>query len=977
MARSERPLDSGDGAVLRFAAALRQLRQRAGSPTYRVLSGRTHYSVTTLANAAAGRALPSMAVTLAYVRACDGDEREWELLWKGAAAELAVDVDTGQTGGRDVAMDEPAPPYPGLAAFQPEDGERFFGRDRLTQNLLDRLSEERLVAVFGASGSGKSSLLRAGLLPRLRAEESQKTVVLFTPGPHPLEECAVQLATPAQTTAGQMTSELGAEPANLHRVTRQILAGQPSGAEIILVIDQFEEVFTLCRSVEERASFISALLTATQAPNSRCRVVLGVRADFYVHCTHHADLITALARGHITIGPMTAEELRQTVVQPALRAGLSVEGSLVAALVAESHGRPGVMPLLAHALLETWRRRRGNALTLNGYQATGGMEGALTRTAEEFHGSLTPPQQRVARKLFLRLTALGEGTEDTKRRLPRGELDTQAADVAVVLERAVRARILTLDDAHVDIAHEALIRCWPRLHQWLAEDRDSLRRHRQLAEAVLQWESLGRDPDALYRGRRLAMASEFTDDMWYHDMLTEPERTFVKASLAAEHERGLRDRRRTQRLRRIVALLAVSALLATCAAGYALHAQERITQQRNNILSRTVAAEALTLRVRQPGLRTQLMMAAYQLSPTPEARNGLLSAVDIPLRGSRASVSAVAFDSAGHRSAVGGDDGTVQLWDTSVSGRPVRTGVTGRAGRVASIAISPDGRTLAVGSYDRSTRLWNVSDISRPVLTATLAGHTDTVFSVAFSPDGKTLATGSYDHTVRLWDVSHRHRPTSQAVLRGHRLNVKAVAYSRDGKMLATGGDDRTVQLWDVRRPDRPVRLSVLTGHTNFVTSLMFSQDGYTLVSGSDDQTIRLWDITRLGHPAILSVLDGHSDVVISVALSVDGRQLASGSYDGSVRLWNTANLRHVELNAVITGYGGAINAVTFAPDGRTLLTGSDNPSARIWQTDPVQAIAHICAQSPAAITRSQWSRYFPGITYRPPCGFPGRAAEE
>ena len=965
VARRERPLDSGDSPELAFAAALRQLRQQAGSPTYRVLSQRTHYSVTTLSSAAAGRALPSLPVALAYVRACDGDGdvSGWERLWHDAAARLAagtVRVEPGSCTG-----DLAAAPYPGLAAFQRGDGERFFGREDLANDLVRRLSQQRFLAVFGASGSGKSSLLRAGLLPRLDTDAQSSTALLFTPGPHPLEECAITLATEAGTTAGRLCTELAQDPANLHRLIRQILAGRPSTAEVILVVDQFEEIFTLCRSEEERASFVSALVTATQAPNSRCRAVLGVRADFYAHCTQYAELLAALAESQVPLGPMSGEQLRQAIVQPAARAGMSVEGALVAALVAECHGKHGALPLFSHALLETWHRRRGNALTLAGYRAAGGMEGALARTAETFYSSLTPSQQQSARQLFLRLTSLGEGTEDTRRRLPHRELDHDA-DIATVLEQAARARLLTLDDHHVDVTHEALIRCWPRLHRWLTEDRERLRRHRRLTEAALLWESLDRDPDVLYRGARLAMAGEFADSSVHRSALTVRERAFLEASLAAEEVRNHQFVHRARRLRRLVALLAVTTLAASGAAGYALHAQREITQQRNEILSRNVATEARSLRDSQPALHTQLMMAAYQLSPTNEARDGLLGAVSTPLPGRGELVSSVAFDPAGRGLAAGGDT-NVQLWDVPETGPPTRAGATRPAGRVTSVAFAPDGRTLAVGGFDSTVRLWDVSDRRRPTHTASLTGHTDVVFAVAFSPDGRTLATGSYDHTVRLWDLTARPRPALRAVLTGHRLNVKAVAFSHDGRVLATGGDDRTVQLWDVTRPHEPVRLSVLTGHRNFVTSVVFGPGDRTLVSSSDDRTVRIWDTSRPSRPAPLSTLTGHNAVVISVALSKDGRLLASGGYDGFGRLWNVTDPRH-PAPAGVLGPGGALNAVALSPDGRFLLTGGADHTARLWPTDPRRAIEQGCARNTAGITRAQWEHYFPDVYFRAPC---------
>ncbi|NUW33063.1 helix-turn-helix domain-containing protein [Nonomuraea sp. SMC257] len=421
MPRPERPLDAGDSPLLRFAADLRALRRKAGDPTYRRLARLAHYSAATLSEAAAGRRLPTLAVTLAYVRACGGDEAEWEERWRRISEEPAGPAPGGDDG---------ASPYVGLASFQAEDAARFFGRERVTGELLRRVAEQRIVMVFGASGAGKSSLLRAGLLAALRqpgrpsdatsahaasavrepgrpsgatsgdatsgdatsarAGDRLWRALLFTPGAHPLEECAIHLARLSGGTPGPLRDELAAEPRALHRLARQLLGDEPPGPELVVIVDQFEEVFTLCHDEAERARFVDLLLTAARAGGSRCRLVLGVRADFYAHCTSHPALLEALREAHLPLGPMTADELRQAVVQPAARAGHIVEGALASRIVADAAGQPGALPLVSHALLETWHRRRGTTLTLAGYEAAGGLSQAVARTAEDAYTALDP-----------------------------------------------------------------------------------------------------------------------------------------------------------------------------------------------------------------------------------------------------------------------------------------------------------------------------------------------------------------------------------------------------------------------------------------------------------------------------------------------------------------------------------------------------------------------------------------------------------
>jgi transcriptional regulator with XRE-family HTH domain len=448
MGRPERPLDPEAGPLQRFAFELRQLRKAAGL-NYRHLARRAHYSSTTLSEAAGGERLPTLEVTLAYAEACGGDRQEWKARWQAVATHLAPPPEETVEAGTQ-ASDAAAAPYLGLVAFQPEDTERFFGREQLVAELVSRLCQGRFLAVFGASGSGKSSLLRAGLLPavgdgRLPHSEQWATV-LFTPGEHPLEELAIHLGAVQGIAPGSLHTDLAADPASFHLAVRQALLSKGEGAQLLLVVDQFEEVFTLCQERDERTGFIDALLGAVQRADSRTKVVLGTRADFYARCAEHPGLVGALRDAQVLIGPMNQDELRSVIVEPAAGAGLAVEPELTATILADMEGEPGALPLLSHALLETWRRRQGQRLTLAGYQAAGGVRGAIAQTAEKVYGPLDASQQQTARSIFLRLTALGEGTEDTRRRVARSEFGAAADPIqaTVVLEHLAQARLITL-----------------------------------------------------------------------------------------------------------------------------------------------------------------------------------------------------------------------------------------------------------------------------------------------------------------------------------------------------------------------------------------------------------------------------------------------------------------------------------------------------------------------------------------------------
>ncbi|UUV34631.1 WD40 repeat domain-containing protein [Amycolatopsis roodepoortensis] len=929
MPRRERPLGPGDDVVVSFAADLRLLREKAGGPTYRELSTRAGYSAAALSEAAGGRKLPGLAVTTAYVTACGGDVPAWEERWRTVAAGLAA-----AAGERD----ETELPYLGLAAFQTADAARFFGRERLVAELAGKLAERRLVGVFGASGSGKSSVLRAGL-----AASSERPVVLRTPGAHPLEE------------------DLDAE-------------GR------LLIVDQFEEVYTLCRDQAEREKFVDVLLALSRDEHGT-RVVLGVRADFYGHLCRHAGLVEALTDAQVMVGPMTADELRTAIVEPAVRAGCRVEAALVTTLVADATGQPAMLPLVSHALLETWRRRQGITLTSAAYEAAGGILNAIAQTAEAVYTDLEPDRQRLVRQIFLRLTALGEGTEDTKRRLNRRELDDDPATTEV-LERLAEARLLVLDRDGVEIAHEALIRGWPRLRDWLAEDREGHRLHRQLAEATELWESLDRDKGSLYRGTRLGRAAEWAERE--PGALSARERQFLQAGLDAEAEETAVGRKRTRRLRRLVALLGVLLLLAGVAVGYAVDAGRTATDQRNVALARKAVVDAKALRDSNPALSTQLSLAAYRLAPIQETHDGLLAAMAAPFP------TRMVFDPGEVTVALSGqlmvtsdNYRATQVWSIADTRHPALLATLPGSEEIRGpLAFSRDGRALATATRDHRVRLWELTDPRNPVRKADLTGHRNTLLSLDFSPDGRRLASGSVDRTVQLtdvgdlgapkplggipapeleravfnpdgtmlavtstnwtaelWDVTAPSAPRRRSVLSGHKDLQLTPAWSPDGRRLLTTSWDRTAKLWDVADPAAPRSLSTLTTPA-VVWAAGFSPSGRLVVTAGDDQSVRLWDVT--GPAKELPPLSGHTNAIWWTAFSPDGKTIVSASADRTVRLQDVGEL------ALASSVGW--NAGAFTEQGRILVTAGDD--ARLWAMDDLRAPRQLSKlPGPATVT--------------------------
>ncbi|MET8848497.1 XRE family transcriptional regulator [Amycolatopsis sp. NPDC004625] len=931
MPRREQPLDHDGGLLSQFAVGLRRLRKDAGSPTYRELGQRAHYSASTLSDAAGGKKLPSLAVTLGYVRACGGDVVAWERRWHDTAVTLAAEACPHSDGADG---DHVESPYVGLTVFQPGDAARFFGRDRGVDELAGRLAQQRFLAVFGPSGSGKSSLLRAGLLPRLRASTAQSREVLFTPGSRPLEECAVQLAVLTGATAAQLYTELRADARNLHLAIRQALAGAAED-ELIMIIDQFEEVFTLCTDQEERTGFFDAVLTAVAADGGRCRIVVGVRADFYAHCARHPDLAAALTDAQVLLGPMTAGELRDAIVQPAVRAGYSVEGELVAQLVAEVEGQAGVLPALSHALRETWRRRSGNRLTLAGYQATGGIAGGLARTAEQLYETMDAAQQRAARQLLLRLTAIGDGTEDTKRRIPRDELDPTDPDLDVVLDRLVDARLITLGATFVDLAHESLIRAWPRLRGWLATDRDGRRIHRHIADAAGFWEAEARDPGGLLRGARLVVAYAWSQDPDHG--LTPRELQFLEASREAEAREHTQQRRRNRQLRWLVAALIVLLVTVSAVAVVAVQQREHTLAQERILSSRQMATEALALYTNHDtGPAVRLGLAAYSVAPTDEARDALLSAAgskEVRITSDPASQGDVAIQPGGHIAAAVNLIGIVSLWQIPQI-RLLATFTTDTSAQ-ASLAFSPDGHLLTVSEAIHSTRLFDVSNPRSPTELSSVPNDG----APAFSPDG-ALLTGHPSHegaTTGIWEIT---RPRQPREVTGLPEKPEALTLGSAGTMFIRKTGNRGYQVWNHTSQPPSSGTSELPRTLGEISAV--SRDGQTLITRSDsdisDQRYYLWDTRDIFHPlriTQLPVAPGGN----RPKFSDDGTLVLFSSFN-TVQLIDISDRKAPRTTATLTTQSFP-KSVAFGESRHQLTSVDINNRITAWELNPKIVAEH------------------------------------
>lgn len=884
----------------------------------------------------------------------------------------------------------PENPYKGLRAFDEADQDDFFGREVAIRDLLGRMSEEndlsRFLAVVGPSGSGKSSLVKAGLIPALRRGglpgSENWFITQMTSGRQPMQELEAALQRVAVQLPENLSEILAKNEHGLLRAVQYILPDDDV-TELVLVIDQFEELFTLVEDESLRSQFLQSLVAGVIEPHSRLRIIITLRADFTDRPLQYVDFGEILSRRTEFVLPLTPDELELAITAPAKRAGLTLEAVLIQRLIGEVNDQPGELPLLQYALTELFERRQGRRLTLEAYQQSGGVTGALASRAEQIYTSLKDDEKIAVRQLFLRLVAPGEGGDETRRRVLRSELEFLAGLPTVpdsridrlqldsLLEQFGHFRLLTFDrdpishSPTVEVAHEALLLNWPRLHAWLEESRLDLVTQHQLSRASTEWMQAHRDPSYLLRGSRLDQLEAWSQNT---DLaLTRGEVDYLQVSLeqrqaeqSAEAERKQQEARllstRQQLRRALMVALFVGLIAASGLAIFAFNQRQSARRQAAVLL----AAQAETELQNGYGDRAVLLaLETLEKYPyVPQAERALGRAVSYnraiqQCRGHTSAATSVSWSPDGTRLAsTSSIDNRVRLWEATTCREllviDLPKGITGNVLDMGlTVKWSPDGKRLltvtgdrfTVGSQDYDLILWDaetgeqISTVEIPNQTEPeMAGgiatvsHYVTGAAADFAPGGERLATLGGDNTALVWDAD---LSGPKLILIGHQNDVNSIEWSPDGRQLATASLDGSARTWD---GETGTARLVLQGHTGRVNQAEWSPDGDRLATAGEDARACIWDATT---GELLRCIETNGGQIWSLAWSPDGSRLATGNEDAGIRIWEVDSGKMlVELR----GHDSMITHLAWSPVDQRLASTDNSGIVRIWNAAPSTA---------------------------------------
>lgn len=886
-------------------------------------------------------------------------------------------------------------PYQGLRAFTQNQSQYFFGRETLTQQIINQLAAQSFLAVVGASGSGKSSVVRAGLIAQLRLGKQIPSsenwwVETLIPGAKPLETLARVLQKDSPLNPPNLRDFEISPPKvgglggrNYSSPPHLLLEGiQYLGVEsfvywlrsrpepmVVLVIDQFEELFTLTADVD-RHQFLELLLGALEYAADKFKLVVTLRADFMAAGLEVPKLAPLLQQSHVLVPPqMHEDDYRQVIVKPAEQVGLQVEPELVEVLLQDLQHSAGDLPLLEFVLEQLWEHRSKGKLTLSAYQKqVGGISGALERKAQAVYDSLDPEGQACAKWIFLTLTQLGEGTEDTRRRVLKSDLKARKYPPNLVektLQTLTAAKLIVVnvennglmgesrgidkqigdpnvETGHsnnnvetrhgaspqgmkqqitVEVAHEVLIRRWSTLRWWLEENRSRLRLQRQIEQAAQLWNNNSQQPDFLLQGVRLAEAEEIY--IKYTDELSGDIQQFIENCLEARRSQQLQIERRQRIVKITAGAIGILGITACVFGGLAYQQSQKIRLQEitalnslsENFLLSDKSLEALLTSVKANKRQQELGFIPEDLRQISESNLSQALAhlqEHNRLEGHESWVSGVSFSPDGKIIASSGADRTIKLWQSN--GKLIRSFIESDEIATIDVSFSPDGggKILASAGADKTIKLWNLEG----KLLKTFTGHQAAVNSINFSLDSKTLISASDDNTIKLWDRNGNLVKT----LSGHTAGVNAAKFSPDGKTIISASDDGTVKLWNLEGQ----LLKTFKGHTDEVSNVNFSPIDKTIVSASADNTIKLWNLDG----QLLTTLTGHQGHVKNAIFPPDGRGIISVSADKTIKLWH----RDGSLIETLKGHTHEVNNLSLNPDGKTLVTVSDDHTVRLWK---------------------------------------------
>jgi WD40 repeat protein len=909
---------------------------------------------------------------------------------------------TVTTSSEDNIDDNLICPYQGLYHFNPENAEYFFGREVFVEELYQYTETRNFIPVLGASGSGKSSVILAGLVPKL-VKAGRWQFTHFRPGNDPflaLAQALVPLYEPnldktdSMAQARKLSGYFQDNTVPLLDVFSTIQRNHPNN-KILLIADQFEEIYTLCDDEKISRQFLDTLLQTfrTLAEQSSLSTVLvgTMRADFLGNALSYRPVADVLQKGNIMLGPMNENELRDVIEKPAQKLGVSLESGLVERILDDVDKQPGNLPLLEFALTELWKKRKGKQLTHKAYEDIGEVSGALTGYADDKFSKLKPEEKERVRRIFLQLVQPGAGREDTRRVATKADLNEnnwdlvkQLADARLVVTSRTEKNS-EQETETVEVVHEALIRNWGQLRKWMEVDREFRTWQEQLRSAKKQWEENHREQGSLLRGAALLKAEEKLQER-PEDL--EAEKLFIqesiqdraslqqqeeerkeqlakaqKEALEASQAREAQQKQANKNLRIGAIFLSVVAVAAIAAAVGAWYQTKNAQLSRANSLGRysmSLLTEGKDLDAFLEAIRAGKILQKYR-AKDPQVLGALIGNVyegreRNRLLGHGSLVRSVSISNDGKTIVSGSWDYTIKVWNRE-TGELIRT-LTGHNNYVNSVSISNDSKTIVSGSGDNTIKVWNLETPDAEPLT--LTGHNGPVISVSISNDSKTIVSGSADNTIKVWNLE-----TGELIrtLTGHNGSVNSVSISNDSKTIVSGSDDYTIKVWNL---ETGAEIRTLTGHQNWVKSVSISNDSKTIVSGSSDFTIKVWNL-ETGKE--ISTLKGHKGQVWSVSISNDSKTIVSGSEDSTIKVWNLQtgeeirtlkghdnhvwsvsisndgtivscsgdntikvwNLETGEEIRTLTGHGGQVYSVSISNDSKTIVSGSEDSTIKVW----------------------------------------------